>query len=67
MIVHAHATETLKLLTESNSRSLAVEVSDDNGTDQQPTLAEHIAQAQHILGVGNTEVAANLIALDILG
>ena len=46
---------------------LTVVVGDDDAAHQEAALHEHLAQAQHVLVVGDAQVAALLVLLDVRG
>ena len=60
----AHAFETLAV---GSGGGLAAVVGNDDAGDQEAALHEDLAQAQHVLVVGDAEVAAFLILLDVHG
>ena len=47
--------------------ALAVEVSDDDAADQEASLLELGAQAQHVFVVGDAQVLSDLVLLDVEG
>ena len=67
MVINLYLAEPLKPFTERNGRRLTIEMGDDHAADIESALAEHIAQAQHVFVVSDAQVAAHLVALDILG
>ena len=65
MPVHADA-ERLEPALELFRRGLAAVVRDDDAADVQPAALECVDQAQGVVVVGDAEVAAALVALDII-
>ena len=63
--VHADA-ERLEPALELFRRGLAAVVRDDDAADVQPAALECVDQAQGVVVVGDAEVAAALVALDII-
>ena len=53
-------------MTELVGGILAVVVGDDHGTHIEVAAHELVAQTEHILVVGDAEVGAHLVSLDIL-
>ena len=60
----AHALQTVAV---GIGRTLSVVVGDDHGPYQEPSAHELRAQAQHVLVVGDAQVLAYLVALDVHG
>ena len=58
---------TLEALAIGRGTGLAVVVGDDDTGDEETALHENLAQAQHILVVGDAEVATFLVFLDVGG
>ena len=66
MIVSLDA-EAFEFLAIEVGAGLAVVVGDDDRTDQETTLLKLRAQAEDIFIVGNAEVAAHLVLLNVNG
>ena len=62
--LYAHIAEPL---SEGVGRRLSVVVCDDDGADKEPSVLELGAQAQRVFVVGDAEVGANLVLLDVFG
>ena len=60
-------TQTFQTLAVGRGAGLAVAVRDDHRTHIQSATLEHLAQAQHILIVGDADVAAHLVLLNVDG
>ena len=65
VLVDAHA-EVLQLMLEELRRVLAAVLGDDDTADIEPDGAERVNQAHNVHVVGDAEVAAALVELDML-
>ncbi len=66
MVVSLDA-QALEAFTECDGTGLAVEVRDDHGIDFQVTALEFLAEAQYVHIVGDAQVVADLVLLDVDG
>ncbi len=66
MIVHADS-QPFKALAEGLGAGLAVILRDADGADQQAAAAKLVAQAQHVVVVGDAKVGTHLVLLDVAG